>query len=669
MKRGLYFNLAFNNIRKNKSTFFPFLVVAIAMVSMFYMMLSISLQSDGLYYGAGYMSQILFLGVIVIGIVSAIIVLYTNSFLMKQRTKEFGLYNVLGMEKKHIGRVIFWEIAIIAFGGIFIGMVLGIVFSKFLFLVLVNMLGLDSKLPFKVSPGAVGYTLLVFLATFAVDMICNRIRIAVLKPVEMLSETGAGEREPKAKGLVALIGAVSLAVGYYFAVTTKNPLQAMNTFFVAVLCVVVGTYCLFIAGSITLLKLLKKNKKFYYHKTHFVTVSGMIFRMKQNAMGLASICILSTMVIVVLSTTVSLYIGLEDEQRTRYPKDVAIEFNAGEDGDETTLMNRGEAVRDSAARHAENKNVTIKKEECYTQYVQMGILQGNKVLPVGDAQVGFENNLLMLYVMNLDEYNKMAGTHIKAAAGENIALVNDDTKLESDTLKIVGNTIKFKEKGLAVSRFSSNYCQEIFLLVPDYQSILKIKGMFDSSQKFDKRTISRYVTFDLDGELEAKQAYGKKIRQRLNMDKIEGITLVEDYYSTMQEALGLYASVFFIGIFIGIVFLVATVLIIYYKQVSEGYEDSRNFQIMEKIGLSKHEINKIINSQIRMVFLLPLIVAGMHICFAFPIIKQIMSMMNLTNTKLFVAGVVGTSFVFIIVYLIVYKITSRVYYRLVDQHS
>lgn len=668
MKKGLYANLAWNNIKKNKSTFFPFLIVTIAMVSMFYMMLSISLQSDGLYYGAEYMSQILYLGAIVIGIVSAVIVLYTNSFLMKQRTKEFGLYNVLGMEKRHIGKVIFWEIMIIALSGMVIGIILGMVFSKLLFLLLINMLELDAKIPFKVSPRAIGYTVAVFVATFAVDMVGNRIRIAVLKPVEMLSETNAGEREPKAKWLVALIGVATLAAGYHFAVATKNPLEAMNTFFVAVLLVVVGTYCLFIAGSITLLKLLKQNKKFYYHKTHFVTVSGMMFRMKQNAMGLASICILSTMLIVVLSTTVSLYIGIEDEQRTRYPKDVMIEYDVGENADESTLLNRGEAVRDSAQRHAENKNVTIKKENCYTEYMQMGLLQGNEVVPTGDAKVGYATDLVMLYVMNLDEYNKMADTNIKAGAGENIALVNEDTELKGDSIKVNGTEIPFTQKGKAVSRFSTNYCQEVFILVPDFKTIQSVKETFEGGGKFEKRVISRYVTFDLDGKLADKQAYGKRIKARLSNDKIEGITLVEDYYSTMQESLGLYASVFFIGIFIGIVFLIATVLIIYYKQVSEGYEDSRNFQIMEKIGLSKREINKIINSQIRMVFLLPLIVAGVHICFAFPIIKQIMSMLNLSNTGLFIAGTIGTSLVFVVVYLIVYKITSRVYYRLVEQH-
>lgn len=670
MNRGLYFKLAFTNIRKNKNAFFPFLLSAIAMVAMFYMLLSIEGQSDGLYYGAEYMSEILGFGVWISGIISVIIIFYTNSFLMKQRTRELGLYNVLGMEKKHIAKVITWEIAIVAVCGIAAGLVLGVVFSRLLFLVLIRMIGLEPKFVFFVSLRAVAITIVVFAVVFAAAVFQNLIKAARLKPVDLMRETNAGEKEPKAKWLLAFLGVVALGIGYEIALTTENPLSALTLFFVAVILVIIGTYFLFVAGSIVLLKMLKNNKRFYYHKTHFVTVSGMMYRMKQNAMGLASICILVTMVIVVLSTTVSLYVGIEDEQRHRYPKDVSIELICeGKTLQESEKMT--EQLKEVTEKLAQKRDVTIQSVESYVDYSMMFVQDKKNSFQSSGLTDYTAADILSLQVMLLSEYNELTESSLVQKGEAPLLLSNEEAEIGGDSIELDGIKLNIQNEGAVNGKFEDNLYAEAVLLFSDYDEMAELcKKLSDGAEGMKgnfKPQLQKNYNFDLSGKWENKEAYGRQIKNYLKKNNIKDIYLIEDYYSTWQESRGLYASVFFIGIFIGILFLVATVLIIYYKQISEGYGDQRNFQIMSKIGLANREISRIINSQIRMVFLLPIIMAVVHICFAFPIIKNIMSMLNLTNVKLFLGCTAGTVFVFLIIYMLVYKITSRVYYQIVGR--
>lgn len=670
MKRGLYFKLAFTNIRKNKNAFFPFLLSAVAMVAMFYMLLSIEGQSEGLYYGAEYMSEILGFGVWVAGIISVIIIFYTNSFLMKQRTKELGLYNVLGMEKRHIAKVITWEIAIVALCGIVAGLVLGVIFSRLLFLVLIRMVGLEPKFVFLVSLRSVIITILVFAIVFAAAVLQNLFKAARLKPVDLMRETNAGEKEPKAKWLIAFLGVVALGIGYEIAITTENPLSALTLFFVAVILVIIGTYFLFVAGSIVLLKMLKKNKKFYYHKTHFVTVSGMMYRMKQNAMGLASICILVTMVIVVLSTTVSLYVGIEDEQRYRYPKDVSIELiwegKGLQESEELTKQ-----LKEVTEELAKKRDVTIQSVENYFDFSMMFFQKKKNSFQSAGITDYTAADILNLQVMLLSDYNELTKSSLMQKGDVPLLLTNEEMEFAGDSIEFDGIKLPVQNEGAIDEKFAGNLYQEAILLFSDYEEMAGLcqklgNGVKGMKGNF-KPQLRKNYNFDLDGKWENKEAYGKQIKSYLKKKNIKDIYLVEDYYSTWQESRGLYASVFFIGIFIGVLFLVATVLIIYYKQISEGYGDQKNFQIMSKIGLANKEISHIINSQIRMVFLLPIIMAVVHICFAFPIIKNIMSMLNLTNVKLFMGCTAGTVLVFLLIYMLVYKITSRVYYQIVGR--
>lgn len=664
---NLYSKLALTNIRKNKNMFLSFLVSVFAMVCTFYMLMSISMQSDSLYYGAQYMVRVLDFGVWVIGIVAVIVIIYTNSFLMKQRNRELGLYNVLGMEKKHIGKVIFWESFWVGLIGIVCGLIFGIIFSRLLFLIFVKMLKLKIAFDFSVPSKAVLTTVAVFALIFAFVIIVNRIRVVRLKPVDMLRETNAGEKEPKGKFITGFLGIGMLVAGYIMSMQMENALEAMNIFFVAVILVIIGTYMTFISGSIAILKLLKKNKKFYYHKTHFVTVSGMIYRMKQNAMGLASICILSTMVIVVLSSTVSLYAGIDEEMRNRYPKDVAISViypeKTGERAEEIT-----KTLDALTQKHAKKNSVTIKKCEKALELSIIGRYDDKNRVVGYTEDVGSMPELLLLSIVSQEDYKDVTGESAGLSSDEYGLYLGESTEHSGTVLDIAGKKINVVKKGRMHQRYAEDYCDEMLLVVPKRSDVLAFRDDLRTTHESLKNLDASFrYAYDLAGGTSAKEEYGRTIKKAVKMSGIERISYVEDVYSGRQEGIGMYASILFIGIFIGGLFLMTTVLIIYYKQISEGYSDRGKFQIMEKIGLSKKETAKIINSQVRMVFILPIGMAVMHIVFAFPIINEILRMMNLRNTKLFCMVTVGTVVVFFLIYLVVYEITSKIYGRIVHQ--
>lgn len=666
-RKRLYFNLALTNINKNKNSFFPFLLSAAIMTAMFYMLFFISIKSDGMYYGAEQLCQILGMGNWISGIVSVIIIFYTNSFLIKQRNHELGLYNVLGMEKKHIARVLTWEIVIVASAGIALGLIFGMVFAKLLFLILIKMVGVKPNFSFSISWQAAAVTVLLFGAVFFFVILWNLLRTLRLKPVELMRETHAGEQEPKAKWFLAILGIAALAVAYVLAITTKNPLEALNTFFIAVFLVIIGTYFLFMAGSIAFLKLLKKNKNFYYHKTHFITVSGMLYRMKQNAVGLASICILVTMVIVVFSTTVALYVGINDEQRVRFPKDVLIELDCTSRSQDDMQAAKNLVSRATNAR-ADKKQVKIQNQEAYHTVNHMFCFKGKNKYSSYFKEKYTASDILVVQAMICEEYNAVSGENITLSGNTPALLTGKDSRIEGNQLTLDGQTLSLSPQGQIAEEFETNLYQSALILVPDYASLQDFQNGFSTKQKtalINDRILLSY-SFDLNGNWDNKMSYGKNLKSYLEKQGIDNIYLTEDYYTSYRGSLGIYASTLFIGVFIGLLFLIATVLIIYYKQISEGYGDRKNFQIMSKIGLSGREIMQVINSQIRMVFLLPIAVAVMHLSFAFPIIRQILSMLNLQNVKLFIVCTIGTVLAFFLIYTCVYKITSRIYYRIVE---
>ena len=659
MKQMLYLKMAFTNIKKNRNTFFPMMISSAIVIGMLYMLSAITGKADGSFFGGAHMQEILSVGIYICGGVCVIILLYANSFLMKRRTKELGLYNVLGLEKRHICRVLFWEIMMVAGVSLVIGLIFGVIFSKLIFLLLLNMLHIKPTFDFSISGDSLLNTAVFFLAIYFVITLMNCIKIARIKPVEMMGTASTGEKEPKANWVVAVLGVVCLGIGYYGAVTIENPLKAINYFVFLVAFVIAGTYLLFIAGSNALLKIIKKNKYFYYHKTHFVTVSGMLYRMKQNAVGLASICILSTMVIITVSTTVSLYLGIDGMQRDAYPEDVMVELQYKEmtDAKAAKIASQMEAL---SSKLAKEKNVTITDVKAYTEKSCCYLMKNNKLLYYDGMNAGDIDDMVFIAVMKDTDYNALTGSDYHCKDNQGILLSDERFSYKGNSLTLGSKEIALGEKGILDEKLTEPVSMLAYLLVSDYEQV------DDLITEKDIKMLYNY-TFDLKGKKADKEAFGNEFRAMVkNADKTHYHS-VSDYYTSMQETVELFASIFFIGIFCGTMFLVTTVLIIYYKQITEGYDDRKNFQIMSKIGLSSKEITGIINSQIRMVFFLPIAVAVVHVIVAFPIVKKIMAMLRLTDTKLFVLGVAGTIVVFTIAYFLVYKVTSKIYYNIVKQ--
>lgn len=522
---------------------------------------------------------------------------------------------------------------------------------------------------------------MIFTSIFVVIIIYNNLKLRSFKPIELLQGSNVGEREPKAKWLLAILGLICLLVGYYLAITTENPIQALTTFFVAVLFVIAGTYLLFMSGSIALLKILKRNKKFYYHKTHFITISGMMYRMKQNAVGLANICILSTAVLVVLSSTVSLYIGIDDVMRTRYPSDVITNYlySPEEDAAENLHYNYdNNLIEETMLDHADRYGVELKDIQSYYTMSTVGNIVEEQFTP---SIYGIQDKVY-LKAMTIEDYNSIAGENggvDKLDQNEaylfssdssydsikNIAFANETFQVSPDSQSMKLNDELAKKLG--------EINNTILLVVPDFDKLTLIRdavnGMNQNSGISGINHIRYNYEFNLDGDLTAKEDFSKTLRDKLNGAGIPHVSTVENIFTTRQEFIGIYGSLFFVGIFVGTLFLLTTVMIIYYKQISEGYEDRDRFAIMQKVGMSKEDVKHVIKNQILMVFYLPIVLAVVHIAFAFDIIRKLLVILNLTNVKLFVGCTVGTIFVFVIIYGIVYKLTARAYYRLINSQE
>lgn len=670
MNKGLYRKLALNNIKKNMNTFLPFSLSGIAMTAMFYMLYSIRVQADeNSFFGARTMREILGFGIVVCGIFAVFVLFYTNSFLMKRRSKEFGLYSILGMEKKHIAKVVFWEIAVVGIVSIIAGLLAGMLFSRLMFLILLKMLRLNTEFAFGISVTALFYTFVLFAGAFVFIMAANGIRVALLKPMDLMRSEQAGEREPKAKWLMAVLGIASLVTGYYLAVTVDNPIKAIGTFFIAVLFVIAGTYLVFISGSIALLKLLKKSKNYYYQKNHFITVSGMMYRMKQNAAGLATICILSTAVLVVISGTVSLYIGTDESIRNRYPKDVMTSYLYEADMEEELGGGHYDysVLTPAIMRQASKYHVKVEDIEQYYSFYDYGKWENNRFV-LGD--LSFDDGV-ELEVFMLEDYETVSGEKTALQEGEVLAWASDDIKL-GDTIDIVGKQYQIKSvmEKIPFSVSIDGCTPQIFLIVPDFETMKEIRDTINASYKENSKDfyydncISYNYNFDLKGKAEDKEAFGTNLRDAIDKTNIAHLCIVNCIDIDQKDFYSIYGSLFFVGIFIGTMFLITTVMIIYYKQISEGYDDRERFEILQKVGMSRKEVKSVIRSQIVLVFFLPILLAVIHICFAFNIIRKMLLLLELTNVALFIGCTAATVAIFSIVYATVYSLTAKTYYRI-----
>ena len=665
----VYRKLAFTNIKNNGSLYLPYIISGIVTVAMFYIMMFLN-NSKGLekIYGSSYLTSIMALGVGIIAVFSYIFIFYTNSFIIKRRKKEIGVYNILGMEKRHIAKVMGIETVTVALIVIIGGIVTGILFSKLSILLLYKILVVKETVKFEINFSTIINTLIVFGILYALTLIYNMMQIKLANPIELLRGGNVGEKEPKSKWLMAIIAVGCLAVAYYISFTTENPLKVLSLFFVAVLLVIVGTYLLFIAGSIVFLKMLRKNKKFYYNKKHFAAVSGMIYRMKQNAGGLASICILSTMVLVIIASTVSLYIGLEDELKTRYPMEAVTYVNYLEVDDNV------DSVRDHIRQIIEDEGRTITDEKTYG-YFNMMTKQADNRLEKTSGNDSFGNRTYV-NIVTKDALCDLEDTFDEKdipELAENSVAVYGMKKYNYDSINIMGRGFDVKEsKYYKIKKdayISSSFTNEYYIVVNNMDTLTQLFNLQKEVYGDRAFTFRNTVGFDFDGTKQQKIDCVKKINQYLVSDAEKeignGTAYVEGRAENEEAVHTLYGGIFFLGIFLGTMFLMVTVMIIFYKQTSEGYDDKERYEIMEKVGMSNAEVKKSIQSQVRMVFFLPIVTAAIHVAAAFPMLRRLLVMFNFTDTQLMIECMIGTLLVFLVIYYLVFKLTSRIYYKIV----
>ena len=660
MKGLLSIRLAWSGIRKNRKLYLPYCLTIIGMVMMSYIMQALS-YAPALHAmkGGSQLEAILSLGKLVIAVFAAIFLLYTNSFLIRRRYREFGLYNVLGMDKNALCRVAFWENLIVAVIGLAVGLALGTLLYKLAELGLVNMIRGQVDDSIVVEPESLEFTLVIFAVIFALIMIRSLIQVRHTRPLELLRSESAGEKPPRANYLLGLLGLGLLGGAYYMAVTISNALSAFTWFFVAVLMVIAGTYLVMISGSVVLCRLLQKWKGYYYKKQHFVSVSSMAYRMKRNGAGLASICILATMVLVMISSTGSLYIGAEDAIAVRYPYDSTVKLYFGR-LDELDDRNV-EKIQRTMERTLEAQKVTPTAEKIF-RYVSVSgaLLEDRLVTDFTEVNAVMNyNQVYSLYLLSQADYNQMYGTDIALQPGQAMVRVYNGSWN--------GSHIQVGALELdVVGQLPCGLEMEDMTLVP---SLVLVVSDLQQASVPEECNMIFFCGYDFglpeEETLEAHRALEAAVKALASEQKIHcrvecPIVERQDFYIT-------FGGLFFIGMILSAMFIAAAALIIYYKQVSEGYEDQSRFAIMRKVGMTRQDIKKSINSQILTVFFIPLLLAGVHLAFAFPLVWQLLTMFSLTNKRLAICTNIGAFLIFCVFYVVIYRFTAHAYYRIVSE--
>lgn len=672
MRIHVYPKLAWEGIRKNKRLYVPYIAMGALMVMMYYLLRF--LQDSpviGVMRGAVTLSTVLPMGYAVIAIFSIIFLFYTNSFLIRQRYREFGLYNILGMNKQNVCMIMVWESIFVGGLAIVTGLAAGILLSKGAELVLFNLVHMDISFDLRISAVSVFYTITGYIIIYLMLLLNSVIKVWFAKPLDLLKSNRVGEKMPKRTWVYAAVGMVLLGAAYYLAVSIKEPLTALMYFFLAVIMVIIGTYALFMAGSVVLCRILQKNKRYYYQPNHFISVSSMMYRMKRNGAGLASICILLTMVLVMLSSTTSLYFGIEDSLVGRYPHsvNVVVGFSDVEDLNSENLKKLYEAVRENSPE--------VKETDCYTMGGTSGLFsdQGiNLDVTSVDVSINDYEQVGTLQVMSLEEYNRLCDADETLNADECLLYANRIT-YDSDTFTIVdGSSYKVKkmlDNCVKDGDLDSMMNPSMIMVVPNFEECLKTVSDFRTRTEGTVMALRWKCGYDVEStEQETKEAEAiEESLARLSETKsVDGLIFysVDSREDNRESFYDLNGSLFFLGIVLSTVFLLAAVMIIYYKQLSEGYEDYTRYEIMQKVGMTKQDIRKSINSQMLTVFFSPLLMAGLHLCFAFPFLWKIMMMFGLNNRTLIIAITVICYIIFGIFYAVVYKITSNLYFHIVS---
>ncbi len=664
MKALFYPRLAWTGIKNNRRLYLPYILTCIGMVAMFYIMLSLSTGEflDKM-RGGTTLGSVLGLGAGVIGFFAVLFLFYTNSFLIRRRKKEFGLYNILGMGKRNIARVLFSETLILAAVSLVFGLILGAALSKLAELGLAYFVESDAGYDFTVYPTAMGYTVLLFICIFLLLFFKSVGQVSLSNPVELLHSESVGEKPPKANWVFGVLGIVILAAAYYISVTIEQPVAALGWFFIAVLMVIAATYLLFIAGSVLLCRILQKNKRYYYKPNHFVSVSSMAYRMKRNGAGLASVCILITMVLVMIASTSCLYFGKNDVLRSQYPHD----FNFTVDFDTLDEVTQENIDKTKAAIDAfMDKNGGISFGICGKSDRVTGELRDG-VFYMGDDVYDPEYSSF-LYIIDLADYNRNTGSSYRLNDGEALVFASSRT-YDHDTIRIEGG----REYKVVKSDGTIDFIRDtdmlgfsaVYIVVPDFYSSAEDLLQATEKQGVSQPWLQWRYQFDSSADyltqLEIEEGIWDVIAQAhsggYGLSSLAGAR--DDFYSS-------FGGLFFLGIMLSIVFIIAAVLIIYYKQVSEGYEDQSRFEIMQKVGMTKKDIRKSINSQMLTVFFLPLLFAIVHLGFAFPMINKLLLLFGLDNLGLLLLTAAISALVFALFYIIVYRVTSNAYYSIVS---
>ena len=674
MKKYIYPKLAWHGIWSNKRLYVPYLLTGAVMVMMHYI-ISFLGASELLRHmkGGSTLEMLLPLGAGVIGVFSMLFLFYSNSLLLRQRKREFGLYNILGMDKGNLGRIMLWENLMVAFCTIFGGLFLGILFSKLAELGMVNILGEQVEYTFLIDFATAGKTGGLFLIIYLVLLLNSLFKVRFSNPLELLRSSTVGEKPPRANWLLAVTGVLVLGAAYYIAVSIEQPLTAVSAFFIAVVMVIIATYLLFVAGSVVLCRILQKNKRYYYKPAHFVSVSSMAYRMKRNGAGLASICILVTMVLVMLSSTISLYVGAEDSLNFRYPKEIALRIGISS-MEQFTEENFAKLRLEVEERIEDRENVM---EYSYGEI--QGLFTEEGMIVDADSYPEFTpamyDQLGVLDIITLETYNRIMGKDAELESGE-CFLYCLRTEYHGDSFSIqYGPTLQVKEilKEMKVSGDAAMQILPCIVMVTDdFEEIAANLNEKKNSRNFSFMELFWNYGFDMDAEPEEEIAAYNKLRSEIreiseaSTNSIGYSYIVDGKEANRAEFYGMYGGLFFIGILLSIVLLFAAVVIIYYKQISEGFEDQKRFEVMQKVGMTQQHIRKTVNSQVLTVFFLPLLLAGLHLSFAFPIIWRLLQMFNFFNLSLMMAVTVLCFLIFAVVYAFVYKLTSNTYYHIVS---
>lgn len=653
-KSGFFPRLALVNLVRNGRFYGPYLL-SCGMTAAMYYILSYLTRSDivASVRGAGYLQSLMYIGVLVVALFAAILLLYANSFVMKRRRRELGLYNILGLEKRHIAHLMVWETVYCAAAAILGGLAAGVLLSKLVLLLLLQVSRLPVQYGFEVSLPGMANTAALFGILFLLTLVWNLAGLLRSRPVELLHSASAGEREPRTKRLLVVLGAVTLGAGYATALTVADPFTALAYFFLAVVLVMIGTYCLFTAGSIALLKHLRNSPRYYYQPKHFTAVAGLLYRMKQNAVGLANICILSTMVLVTVSTTVSLYAGLEGSLDRMFPYDVDVIQDVTEGSGEDDAAITAENLTELQAA-AERSSRKVELLQWFTQTDTIGAYSGNTFSLSTQGSADTQIDLL-----TADEYSRLTG-HTVALAPEEVLVQAENIDLpetfylEDLPFHVAGTIEDFPRHNSTV--VITGQTSRVSLVVADESVISAVKAL-DPDGVYQEI----HLQMNVDGTDTEKLAFVDSLIDS-GLQNTSSITSRQDnaidYYT-------MYGGFLFLGVFLGLLFLLSTVLIIYYKQISEGYEDQRRYQIMQQVGMSPREVRASIRSQVLLVFFLPLVTAGIHVAAAFPMLCKLLELFNLFAVRLFALCAAGTLLVFCAIYALVYGLTTRTYSRIV----